>query len=214
MSRSILITVLALAATIGLCVSAFAQSDILLRESDEEVVALSLEKAPVTDVFEDSDNDGVYDAITLNGKLLTGDLRIELAEGFQYQDGRYIVIYPTTWTGLPEPGEKAILGFIHYFDDKDLSTYLAIVAEQAIGDDTTAGLGVFFYDSAGLRVGAPSTVFMQKARLRAVPIYQTWVEMGRDFGIGSNPSNSQFFIYAKDLGLPDDILVVSFRLYQ
>jgi len=213
MSRSIFITATAIAAIFAICVSASAQ-DFLLRESEPEVVAMSGDKTPVTNVFSDTDGDGIYDTITLDGVPIKGTIRKELTEGFQYEDGRYIVLYPTAWSGLPRPGEKAILGFIHYFDDKNLSTYLAIVAEQAVGDETTAGLAVFFYDSAGLRVGAPTTVFMQKSRLRTIPIYQTWVELGRDFGIGSNPTNSQFFIFAKELGLPDSILIVSFQLYQ
>jgi hypothetical protein len=47
-----------------------------------------------------------------------------------------------------------------------------------------------------------------------VPLYQEWVQMGKDFGIGSNPLNSQFFVYAKDLGLEDSLLVVMYQLYQ
>jgi hypothetical protein len=116
--------------------------------------------------------------------------------------------------GLPVPGTKNILGFVHYFDADNISTYLAIMAEQAPTDDTTNGLAIFFYDAAGLRVGAPTAIFMEKARLRAIPIYQEWVAQGLDFGIGTNQVNSQFFVYAKDLGLTDHILIVMFQLYQ
>jgi hypothetical protein len=188
--------------------------DFLLRESDPAVVALSRDTDDVVNVFRDSDNDGVYDTVTINGVTITGQMRTSEAEGFRYQDGRCIVLYPATFSGLPDPGTSAILGFIHYFDDQNISTYLAIVAEQATGDDTTNGLAVFFYDSAGLRVGAPSSMFVEKARLRSLPIYQEWVQTNKDFGIGSNPLNSQYFAYAKDLGLTDHILVVLFQLYQ
>lgn len=188
--------------------------DIILRESDPSVVKLSQQTKDIINVFQDRDGDGIYDALTINGKLITGSMRIVDAQGFKYEDGRYIALYPTNWVGLPKPGESQLLGFIHYFDTNNLSTYVAIVAEQAIGDDTTHGLGVFFYDSAGLRVGAPTTMFMEKAQLRAMPIYQQWVMRGLDFGIGSNPNNSQFFVYAKDLGLTDVILVVIYQLYQ
>ena len=161
--------------------------DFILRESSEEVIALSRENQAVFDVFEDTNGDGVYDTLTIDGNRITGTVKVNEAEGFRYEDGRCIVLYPADWIGLPSPGESAILGFIHYFDGENLSTYLAIVAEQAIGEETTKGLAVYFYDSAGLRVGAPTTMFMEKARLRAIPIYQEWVQMGRDFGIGSNP---------------------------
>ncbi len=213
MSRTILISTMAILALICLCFSVSAQ-DFLLRESSDEVIAMSGDKDPVTNVFGDENNDGVLDSVMLQGELITSQIRTDQAEGFQYEDERYIVLYPAIWSGLPQPGSKALLGFVHYFDDEHLSTYLAIVAEQAVGDETTNGLGVFFYDSAGLRVGAPNTIFMEKSRLRAVPIYQEWVELGRDFGIGSNPINSQFFVYAKDLGLVDSILIVMFQLYQ
>jgi len=188
--------------------------DFILRDSDSEVVELSSDFADVINVFDDTNGDGYYDTAVINGVTITGNMKIAEAEGFQYQDGRYIVLYPAEHRGLPEPGTSALLGFIHYFDCEHLSTYLAIVAEQALNDDTPNGLGVFFYDSAGLRVGAPTSMFMEKARLRTLPIYQEWVQTNKDFGIGSNPTNSQFFVYAKDLGLTDHILVVMFQLYQ
>jgi len=213
MTRSILATFIAVLFLLIFGGVANSQ-DFLLIPSDPEVVAASLRNASIINVFEDTNGDGIFDAITINGKRLTSQLRIGDAQGFQYEDERNIVLYPANWTGLPKPGESAILGFIHYFDEKNLSTYLAIVGEQAPGDDTTNGFAVFFYDSAGLRVGAPTTMFMEKARLRAIPIYQEWVQLGKDFGIGSNPINSQFFVMAKDLGLTDDILVVLYQLYQ
>lgn len=213
MRRSILPIVLISAFLLMLSGVAYSQ-DFILRESDPEVVQLSRENQDVINVFSDTNGDGVYDTLELGGEIISGDIRVEDAEGFQYQDGRYIVLYPATYSGLPEPGGSALLGFIHYFDGENLSTYLGIVAEQSPTDETTNGLAVFFYDSAGLRVGAPSTMFMEKARLRVLPIYQEWIQQGKDFGIGSNPTNSQYFVFAKDLGLTDHILVVMYQLYQ
>jgi hypothetical protein len=213
MSRSIITLIFALSAVFFLNGAASAQ-DFILRESEDNVLAASMDRTDVTNVFEDRDGDGVYDALTLNGKFITGDIRIRDAQGFQFEDGRSIALYPSDWNGLPEPGNSALLGFIHYFDEENISTYLAIVAEQAIGDDTTHGLAVFFYDSSGLRVGAPTTMFMEKSLLSPLPIYQEWRDQGLDFGIGTNPINSQFFVYAKDLGLTDTILIVMFQLYQ
>ncbi len=213
MTRSIRVIFLATLFILMLYGSAAAQ-DFVIRVSDDAVVAASRENQATINVFEDTNGDNVYDALTINGNRISGTMRINEAEGFQYEDGRSIVIYPAVHSGLPEPGTSAILGFIHYFDDEYLSTYLAVVAEQIPDDDTTNGLGVYFYDSAGLRVGAPSTMFMEKARLRPIPIYQEWVQMGKDFGIGSNPINSQFFVIAKDLGLTDHVLIVMFQLYQ
>ena len=213
MRRSIQLIAVTVLSIVMLGGIAYSQ-DFIIQDSSPEVVALSLERSDVINVFEDADGDGFYDTITINGVRITSDIRSREAEGFRYEDGRYIVLYPANWSGLPAPGESAILGFIHYFDDENLSTYLAIVAEQSPTDDTTNGLAVFFYDSAGLRVGAPTTMFMEKARLRTVSIYMEWVQMNKDFGIGSNPLNSQFFVYAKDLGLTDHILIVMFQLYQ
>ncbi|MFH1676587.1 MAG: hypothetical protein ABIC40_06135 [bacterium] len=213
MTRSILSSILTLFLVIILCGTAAAQ-DFMLRESDPAVVASSLEQKAITNVFEDTNNDGIFDTAIINGLRVEGSIRVADAEGFKYEDGRNIVLYPSEWTGLPKPGASAILGFIHYFDEKNISTYLAIVAQQALGDDTTHGLGVFFYDSSGLRVGAPTTMFMEKSHLRVVPIYQEWVAMGKDFGIGTNPVNSQFFVYVKELGLTDYVLLVMFQLYQ
>ena len=213
MSRSISLAILAMFFIFMLGGIASAQ-DFVLRENDPKVVALSAQNKDKTDVFEDRNNDGVYDTVTINGKVITGNVRVKDAQGFMYEDGRYMVVYPTDWTGLPKPGTQQLLGFLHYFDTKNLSTYLAIVAEQTAGDDTTNGLAIYFYDSSGLRVGAPTTMRMEKAQLRAVPIYQQWVQTGADFGIGSNPLNSQFFVFAKDLGLTDVIMVVMMQLYQ
>ncbi|MCX6646802.1 MAG: hypothetical protein NTY09_10695 [bacterium] len=192
--------------------------DFLIRDNDEAVVALSSELSDVINVFEDTNGDGVYDALTVHGDRITGTIKISEAEGFQYEDGRNIAVYPADFMGLPDPGTSALLGFIHYFSNADsedpISTYIAMVAEQALEEDTTRGMSVYFYDSAGLRVGAPVSIFMEKARLRSIPIYQEWAEAGKDFGIGSNPQNSQFFVYIKDLGLTDHILVVLYQLYQ
>jgi hypothetical protein len=210
-SISFLISILILVFCLGTVASA---QDFILQTSDPAVVKLSAETKDNTNVFEDRDGDGIYDGLTLNGRLITGNIKTSQAQGFRYEDGRYIVVYPTSWTGLPKPGNSELLGFIHYFDKDNLSTYLAIVGEQAVGDDTTHGFGVFFYDSSGLRVGAPTSLFMEKASLRALPIYQEWTQMGLDFGIGSNPINSQFFVYAKDLGLTDVVLIVTYQLYQ
>ncbi len=213
MTRSILALVLTFLFVLTLGGPVLSQ-DFILRDSDPAVVALSRDVSDTVNVFEDTNGDGIYDVMMLGDQRLTARIRPGDAQGFQYQDGRYIVLYPSDWYGLPEPGEAAILGFVHYFDDEYISSFLAVVAEQAFADDTTQGLGVFFYDSAGMRVGAPTTMFMEKARLRAVPIYQEWVQMNQDFGIGSNPINSQFFVLAKDLQLQDDILIVMYQLYQ
>jgi len=217
MNRSIHVALFSIIILLFTCGIANSQ-DFLIRDNEEEVVNLSLELADVINVFEDTNEDGIYDTLNIHGDRITGRIKLSDAEGFQYEDKRYIVIYPTDFSGLPEPGTSELLGFIHYFSDEeseqDLSTYIAIVAEQAVDEDTTQGLGVYFYDSAGLRVGAPTSLFMEKARLRSIPIYQEWVEGGKDFGIGSNPSNSQFFVYIKDLGLTDVILIVLYQLYQ
>jgi hypothetical protein len=213
MPRSISFLIAILMLVFGLGTVASAQ-DFILQKSDPAVVQLSAQTKDFTNVFEDRDGDGIYDALTLNGRLITSNMRTSQAQGFRYEDGRSIVVYPTSWSGLPKPGNSELLGFIHYFDKENLSTYLAIVGEQAITDDTTHGFGINFYDSSGLRVGAPTAMFMEKARLRAIPIYQEWTQMGLDFGIGSNPVNSQFFVYAKDLGLTDVVLIVTYQLYQ
>lgn len=213
MLRSILPIALILAFMLTLSGAAWSQ-DFILQQSDPDVVRLSQQNQDVINVFSDTNGDGVYDSIQLDERAITGAIRVSEAEGFQYQDGRYIVLYPANYSGLPAMGESALLGFIHYFDTENLSTYLAIVAEQSPTDETTNGLAVYFYDSAGLRVGAPTTMFMEKARLRILPIYQEWVQMGKDFGIGSNPTNSQYFVMAKDLGLTDHILIVMYQLYQ
>lgn len=213
MNRSINVVILSFLIILLTCGVAYTQ-DILIRMSDPDVVDLSGENVDVINVFEDTNEDGVYDTLTIHGERISGTLRLGDAEGFQYEDSRYIVIYPADFMGLPEPGTSALLGFIHYFDNESLSTYLAIVAEQALDEPTTHGMSVQFYDTAGLRVGAPTSLFMEKARLRNLPIYQEWREGGKDFGIGSNPINSQFFVYIKDLGLTDHILIVLYQLYQ
>ena len=188
--------------------------DVVVRDSDSTVVQMSSQTQDKSSAFQDKDGDAVYDTVILDGKPISGKVLPKNAQGFQYEDGRYVCLYPTDWTGLPKPGTRQFLGFMHYFDTKNLSTYLAIVAEQAVGDDTTNGLAIFFYDSSGLRVGAPTTMRMEKAQLRAVPMYQQWVKTGADFGIGSNPLDSQFFLFAKSLGLTDVIMVVMMQLYQ
>lgn len=213
MNRSIHVVILSILIILMTCGVAYTQ-DILIRESDPDVVDLSGENVDVINVFEDTNDDGVYDTLTISGERISGRLRLGDAEGFQYEDNRYIVIYPADIMGLPEPGTSALLAFIHYFDNENLSTYLAIVAEQVEDETTTQGMSVHFYDTAGLRVGAPTSLFMEKARLRNLPIYQEWAEGGKDFGIGSNPVNSQFFVYIKDLGLTDHILIVLYQLYQ
>jgi len=193
---------------------AFAQ-DFMIRESDPDVVALSRATDDNPNVFSDTDNDGIYDTMLLYGEEISANINPADAEGFQYEDERYVAFYPSDWTGLPDEGTAEILGFMHYFNEEGtVSTFIAIVAEQAFGDDTTNGLGVYFYDACGLRVGAPTTMFMEKARLRAIPIYQEWVQMAKDFGIGSTPANSQFFVLAKDLGLSDYVLIIMYQLYQ
>jgi hypothetical protein len=55
----------------------------------------------------------------------------------------------------------------------------------------------------------PLIVISQPIPASALERLRTYaeVEMGKDYGIGSNPNNSQFFVYAKDLGLTDDILI-------
>lgn len=192
----------------------FAQ-DFILRTSDPEIINLSIDTDPIYNAFDDTNNDGIPDSVTIADETISGNIITGNAQGFNYDDGRNIVFYPTGWTGLPEMGTKQLLGFIHYFDnDGFISTFIAIIAEQAEEDDTSKGMGVFFYDNAGLRVGAPTTIFVEKAKLRVLPIYQEWVEVGLDFGIGSNPQNSQFFVFIKDLGLQDKLLIVLYQLYQ
>ncbi|MEO7995476.1 MAG: hypothetical protein ABI743_13850, partial [bacterium] len=115
-------------------------------EADRQaVIAKSRARKGQFDAFADRNSDGIFDAVTIP-EVGTLDVDISLAEaqGFSYSASgdsvRRVVFYPAKEVRIPRDGEFLCYGFIHYFDEKQLSNWFAAVVYKVPGEDTPAAL--------------------------------------------------------------------------
>jgi hypothetical protein len=161
-------------------------------------VEKSLAKGIIKGSFLDSNGDGIADSVLWGEDEIRGDVRRENIKGYAYNDGRYVVFYPSE---------------LKAFDDKFLNIALAIIVKQRQDDASKKGLQVAFIDDSGKRAANPAYGFFPKSDIEALPSYTRWTQSGLDFAIAADPEVPQFFIILKDFALPDEIFVIAFKWY-
>ena len=143
-------------------------------DNDPEVIELSKEKKESDSVFDDTDGDGIYDSITIGDIVLSCEIDVANAYGITYLDGKNVVYYPSIDASIPKAGDFALNGFIHYFDPKGSSIYLAVVLNRLSAKEEEAlkksnkklvPYQADFLDSNGLRVGIPTLIMLPNSKL-------------------------------------------------
>jgi len=192
--------------------------DLEVRKSEPGVVKESLTIHDTWGVFSGPGEGGIFSTVNLKGDSVSGKIDVDKAEGLSFGDGRSLVFYPSTLDALPaSPAEGTnweIFGFVHYFDkDGKINTVLAVLLGQVAGDETSNGMRVKVVDNAGIEVGIPRYSFFPIRAMKNLSSYPTWEKSGNDFAIGFAENIRNRFYLAKDLGLIDKMLVISYQLY-
>ena len=115
---------------LALSVTAFGQQgrgNFKVFDREPIVVEQSKKMRESGSVFLDQDGDGLYDSLKVRSQILQADMDIANAYGVTYLDGKKVVYYPVDDLIVPNPGELALFGFVHYFDNEGLSLYFAVV---------------------------------------------------------------------------------------
>ena len=189
------------------------ESEFEVAEYSTVAVEKSLAKVIVRGDFRDSSGDGIADTVIWGEMDISGDVKREDVRGYAYNDGRYVVFYPSGLTGLPPPGEVRLLGFFHYFDGYFLDAALAVVIKQKSDDASRKGTVALFLGDNGLRTANPAYGFLPRGDVESLDSYHRWPDSGLDFAIAADPKVDQFFILLKDFGLPDELFFVAFKWY-
>jgi hypothetical protein len=198
-------------------------------EKSPEVIERSLSrKGRQFDALKDANGDGVYDTvrIPLIGEL-TAPLDLGEAQGFTYSSlgediTRRVVFYPCDEVKIPADGEFLLYGMVHYFDDKELSSWYACVVYKVQESDQPAAGGkklspykVDFIDRAGNRVGTPALLLLNTSAIGSNPDFQRWQKQNEEIVLGYNPiaENRELFIFRKLPQLPDKVMMIFFRWF-
>jgi len=163
--------------------------------------------------FIDDDGDGIPDGVEWGEVVIRGNIDAANARGLAYGDNRYAAFYPAYVKAIPKPGEIKLLGFLHYFDDFFYDVTLAIIIKQKEDDPGKTGTHVTFIGSTGDRTGNPAYAFYPRKDVETLSSYRRWVDSELDYALAADPEKDAFFILLKELGLPDEILIVAFRWF-
>ncbi len=177
------------------------------------VIEKSLAKPGLVQNFVDADSDGIPDGVDEGEIQILGNINAGNARGYVYSNHRYVAFYTTEVNAIPNPGESKLLGFLHYFDDYFLDITLAVVIKQKGDDPAKTGTQVVFIDSGGNRTGNPAYAFYPRSDVESLPSYRRWPDSGQDYALAADPGEDAFIILLKDLGLPDEFLIVAFKWF-
>lgn len=199
-------------------------------EKDTTIIQDSRKIKESGSVFQDQDADGLYDTVFVRETKLSCEIDEMNAYGVQYVDGPSIVFYPSVNNVLPRPGESALVGFVHYFNDKGSSLYFAIVMTRISEKEEEAmkkmpskankkksilPYQVDFIDSNGLRVGIPSLIMIPHSKLLYNADFQKFNKSTDTVLLGTNPAatNRELYIFMKIPEKLDNLVLIHYRWY-
>jgi len=177
------------------------------------VIEKSLARPGLVQNFVDANSDGIPDGVDEGEIQIRGNIDADNARGYIYNNHRYVAFYPADVNAGPEPGESKLLGFLHYFDDHFLDITFAIVIKQKENDPAKTGTQIAFIDSGSNRTGNPAYAFYPRADIESLPSYRRWPDSGQDYALAADPEEDAFIILLKDLGLPDEFLIIAFKWF-
>ncbi|HYE78238.1 MAG TPA: hypothetical protein VEI97_09645 [bacterium] len=192
------------------------------------VIAKSRARKGQFDAFKDRNGDGIFDQVTIPG---VGDLPVDIdlneAQGFTYATSgdttRRVVFYPAREAKIPRDSEFLCFGFVHYFDDAQLSSWFACVVYkvpdqakvEAQGTKKLSPYKADFIDRAGNRVGTPALLLLNTSAIGSNPDFQRWQKADNAIVLGYNPiaENRELFIFRKLPQIPDKVMMIFFRWF-
>lgn len=208
-------------------ISAFGQAgkgNFKILERDSAVVEQSKKMRESGSVFSDRNGDGIYDAVKIRDEQLKADIDVANAYGASYLDGNKVVYYPISNPTIPTPGNLGLFGFVHYFDNKGLSVYFAVIIYRLsqIEEDALKQSGkkvvpfsADFVDSNGLRVGVPTFLMIPHSKLTYNAEFQKFNKSPETVLLGTSPSapNRELFIFHKLPDNKDSLMLIHYRWY-
>lgn len=195
-------------------------------DNEPEVVELSKMKKESGSAFSDTDGDGIYDTVKIGDMELTCEIDEANAYGITYLDGKNVVYYPSFDASIPDAGEYALNGFVHYFDPKGMSIYFAVVLnrlsnieEEALSkaNKKLVPYRADFIDSNGLRVGIPTLILLSHSKLIYNADFQRFSKSTDTILLAHNPeaslTNRELYIMRKIPDLKDSLLLIHYKWY-
>jgi len=193
----------------------------------KEVIARSRARRQPFDAFRDTNADGIYDTVNIPevGEFFC-DINFAEAQGFSYSSTgdstRRVVFYPARDVRIPRDNEFLCFGWVHYFDDRELSNWFACVIYKVPGDENAPATAkkaspykADFIDRAGNRVGTPALLLLNTSAVASNPDFQRWQKANNEVILGYNPiaENREIFIFRKLPQIPDKVMTIFFRWF-
>ena len=169
--------------------------------------------------FGDQNRDGVFDTVTLPDQPeLVADIDPVAATGVTYTSTggalRRVIYYPARTGQLPQDGEYRCLGFVHYFDEEQLSEWFACVVYRLPGMAAST-YKAEFVDQSGHAVGTPEPVLLNASVLATNPDFQRWQHSTSLSLLGVNPvaETRELFIFRRLPDPSDKVLLIFSRWF-
>jgi len=193
----------------------------------KDVMARSRARKTPFEAFKDSNGDGIPDTVIIPeiGEYFC-DIDFAETQGFSYASSgdvtRRVAFYPAREIRIPRDDEFMCFGWVHYFDEKQLSNWFACVIYKIGGEDNppagtkkTSPYKADFIDRAGNRVGTPALLLLNTSAVASNPDFQRWQKANNEVILGYNPiaENREVFIFRKLPQIPDKVMTVFFRWF-
>ena len=171
-----------------------------------------------------SSPDGIFNSMKVGDTEVDVEIDLDNSYACSYNDRRRVVCYPLKQIVLPQKGEKKPICFLHYFDEKGMSTFFHVVVElpeEIEKDDETDDLlkfspyAVWFLSPKDESYGLVRSRILEKSVLIEEEAFKKFNSSRRTVLMGTNSldENKFLFIFFKMPALPDQLFQIYMRWY-
>ncbi len=189
----------------------------------DNVLNKSLELINASDDFTSSEMN-ISSDIKINGVAEQIQIDAQNAYPCAYPDNRMLVFYPCVNIKLPEGDEIIPIGFIHYFDDKQMNEFFYVITSMATEDENiiessdalpSSEYKIVFQSGDGSQYGLAGSRILDKSGLTDEEAFRKFNTSSRTVLVGTNSmdENKFLFVFLKIPDWDDRIFQIFYRWF-
>ncbi len=187
------------------------------------VLEKSLELIRARDDFSSSD-EYISTYVQINNAPVPVQIDTQNAYPCAYPDNRMFVYYPLTTIRLPNVSETIPIGFIHYFDDKQMNAFFHVISSISTDEGKitevsdappSSEYGIVFQSLDGLQYGIAGSRILNKSDLTDEEAFRKFDTSSRKVLVGTNSKdeNKFLFIFVKIPGWDNRLFQIFYRWF-
>lgn len=189
----------------------------------DNVLQKSLELINESDDFTSSEMN-ISSSVEING--VTEQVQIDAQNAYPcaYPDNRMFVFYPCANIKLPEGEETIPIGFIHYFDSKQMNIFFHVIVSISTEDESilepsdalpSSEYKIVFQSRDGSQYGLAGSRILDKSDLADEEAFRKFDTSSRTVLVGTNSmdENKFLFVFLKIPGWDNKIFQIFYRWF-